>query len=392
MASQTVALVVAAGRGRRFGAPTPKQYMPLGDATVIRTCLECFLGHRAVDAVRTVIHPRDREHYDRAVRGLALLEPVPGGATRQESVHRGLESLAGMNPARVLIHDAARPFVGAAVIDDALHALDRAAGAVAAIPIRDTVKRAVDGRITETLDRTGLWRAQTPQAFRFTDILAAHRAAVGAGLTDDAAVAERAGLELALVTDDEANFKVTTAADLERAEARLRRAGGDADAYEYRAGQGFDVHRFGPGDHVMLCGVAIPHDAGLIGHSDADAGLHALTDAILGAAAAGDIGSHFPPGDERWRDADSAVFLRHAKALLEARGGGIVNLDLTLICERPKIGPHRPAMTARVASILDLEPARIGIKATTTERLGFLGRGEGLAAQAVATVRLPRRG
>jgi 2-C-methyl-D-erythritol 4-phosphate cytidylyltransferase/2-C-methyl-D-erythritol 2,4-cyclodiphosphate synthase len=272
-----------------------------------------------------------------------------------------------------------------------LDALDRAAGAVAAIPIRDTVKRAVDGRITETLDRAGLWRAQTPQAFRFTDILAAHRAAAGAGLTDDAAVAERAGLEVALVTDDEANFKVTTAADLARAEARLRRADDDRD-YEYRGGQGFDVHRFGPGDHVMLCGVAIPHDAGLVGHSDADAGLHAMTDAILGAIAAGDIGSHFPPGEARWRDADSAVFLRHAKALLEARGGGIVNLDLTLICERPKIDPHRPAMTARVASILDLEPARIGIKATTTERLGFIGRGEGLAAQAVATVRLPRRG
>ncbi len=391
MASQTVALVVAAGRGRRFGAPTPKQYLPLGDATVIRYCLECFLGHRAVDAVRTVIHPGDRELYDRAVRGLALLEPVPGGATRQESVHRGLESLARLNPARVLIHDAARPFVGPTVIDEALSALDRAAGAVAAIPIRDTVKRAVDGRIAETLDRAGLWRAQTPQAFRFTDILAAHRAAAGAGLTDDAAVAERAGLEVALVTDDEANFKVTTAADLARAEARLRRADDDRD-YEYRGGQGFDVHRFGPGDHVMLCGVAIPHEAGLVGHSDADAGLHALTDAILGAVAAGDIGSHFPAGDARWRDADSAVFLRHAKALLEARGGGIVNLDLTLICERPKIDPHRPAMTARVASILDLEPARIGIKATTTERLGFIGRGEGLAAQAVATVRLPRRG
>ncbi len=390
MASQTVALVVAAGRGRRFGAPTPKQYLPLGATTVIRHCLERFLGHRAVDAVGAVIHPDDRALYDRAVRGLALLQPVPGGETRQESVHRGLESLAPLNPARVLIHDAARPFVGPAVIDDALRALERAAGAVAAIPIRDTVKRAVDGRIAETLDRAGLWRAQTPQAFRFTDILAAHRAAAGAGLTDDAAVAERAGLEVALVTDDEANFKVTTAADLERAEARVRRA--DDDGHEYRGGQGFDVHRFGPGDHVVLCGVAIPHDAGLIGHSDADAGLHALTDAILGAVAAGDIGSHFPPGDERWRDADSAVFLRHAKALLEARGGGIVNLDVTLICERPKVGPHRPAMTARVASILDLEPARIGIKATTTERLGFIGRGEGLAAQAVATVRLPRRG
>ena len=389
MASQTVALVVAAGRGRRFGAPTPKQYLPLGRTTVIRHCLECFLGHRAVDAVGAVIHPDDHELYDRAVRGLVLLEPVPGGETRQESVHRGLESLAPLNPARVLIHDAARPFVGPKVIDDALGALDLAAGAVAAIPIRDTVKRAVDGCITETLDRAGLWRAQTPQAFRFTDILAAHRAAAGAGLTDDAAVAERAGLEVALVTDDEANFKITNAADLERAEARMRRAGDDDT--EYRSGQGFDVHRFGPGDHVMLCGVAIPHDAGLVGHSDADAGLHALTDAILGAIAAGDIGSHFPPGDARWRDADSAVFLRHAKSLLEDCGGGIVNLDLTLICERPKIGPHRPAMTARVAEILDLEPARIGIKATTTERLGFLGRGEGLAAQAVATVRLPRR-
>ncbi|MFQ5955884.1 MAG: bifunctional 2-C-methyl-D-erythritol 4-phosphate cytidylyltransferase/2-C-methyl-D-erythritol 2,4-cyclodiphosphate synthase [Kiloniellales bacterium] len=395
MTSQTVALVVAAGRGRRFGGETPKQYLPLGEATVIRHALECFTRHPAIDAVRAVIHPDDRGLYESAVAGLGLLEPVSGGETRQDSVRRGLESLESLAPARVLIHDAVRPFVDPAVIDRALEALGRAPGAIIAVPVRDTLKRVVDGRIDTTVERTDLWQAQTPQAFLYPQILAAHRAAAGAGLTDDAAVAERAGLELVLVAGDEANVKVTSAADLQRAEAQLHGPRGGADragSFEYRSGQGFDVHRFGPGDHVMLCGVKIDHNAGLIGHSDADAGLHALTDALLGAIGEADIGSHFPPGDPHWRDVDSATFLRHAKALLEAREGQIVNLDLTIICERPKIARHRPAMVMRISEILDLDVSRIAVKATTMERLGSIGRAEGLAAQAVATVRLPLAG
>jgi 2-C-methyl-D-erythritol 4-phosphate cytidylyltransferase/2-C-methyl-D-erythritol 2,4-cyclodiphosphate synthase len=386
---RTVGLVVAAGRGQRLGGEIPKQYLPLGDAAVIRHCLERLTRHPGVDDVRTVIHPDDRPLYDRAVAGLTLLDPVPGGERRQESVRLGLESLLPLAPAQVLIHDAARPFLDDAMIDGALAALQAAPGAVVAVPVADTVKRAADGHVAETVDRAGLWRAQTPQAFRFADILSAHRAAIGVDLTDDAAVAEQAGLEVRLVAGNENNFKVTTGDDLHRARALMeyRRGGG-----EYRSGQGLDVHRFGPGDHLTLCGVRIPHDAGLIGFSDADAGLHALTDAILGAIAAGDIGTHFPPGDRRWRDADSAIFLKHAGDLVATRGGRIVNLDLTLICERPRIGPYREAMTARVAEILALDPSRIAIKATTTERLGFTGRGEGLAAQAVATVRLPAPG
>jgi 2-C-methyl-D-erythritol 4-phosphate cytidylyltransferase/2-C-methyl-D-erythritol 2,4-cyclodiphosphate synthase len=386
---RTVGLVVAAGRGQRLGGEIPKQYLPLGDAAVIRHCLERLTRHPGVDDVRTVIHPDDRPLYDRAVAGLTLLDPVPGGERRQESVRLGLESLLPLAPAQVLIHDAARPFLDDAMIDGALAALQAAPGAVVAVPVADTVKRAADGHVAETVDRAGLWRAQTPQAFRFADILSAHRAAIGVDLTDDAAVAEQAGLEVRLVAGNENNFKVTTGDDLHRARALMeyRRGGG-----EYRSGQGLDVHRFGPGDHLTLCGVRIPHDAGLIGFSDADAGLHALTDAILGAIAAGDIGTHFPPGDRRWRDADSAIFLKRAGDLVAARGGRIVNLDLTLICERPRIGPYREAMTARIAEILELDPSRIAIKATTTERLGFTGRGEGLAAQAVATVRLPAPG
>ena len=255
-----------------------------------------------------------------------------------------------------------------------------------ALAVNDTIKRgdAAGTRITGTVDRTGLWRGQTPQAFRFSDILAAHMAVQGEALTDDAAVAEHAGLEVAMVEGSEDNIKITSAEDLERAERIFagRRS-------ETRTGIGFDVHRFGPGDQIMLCGVAIPHHHGLDGHSDADAGLHALTDAILGAIGAGDIGSHFPPSDARWRDAPSDIFLAHAASLVAGAGGEIANLDVTLICEQPKIAPHRDAMRKRIAEILSLPASAISVKATTTEGLGFTGRGEGIAAQAVATVRLP---
>jgi 2-C-methyl-D-erythritol 4-phosphate cytidylyltransferase/2-C-methyl-D-erythritol 2,4-cyclodiphosphate synthase len=298
-------------------------------------------------------------------------------------VRLGLEGLAPHAPGAVLIHDGARPFIGAAVIDRVLDGLGGAAGAIAALPVTDTLKRGVDGRIAGTVARVGLWRAQTPQGFRFAEILAAHRAAAGHELTDDAAVAERAGLPVALVEGAPENIKITTADDLTRAERWL------AEVTETRVGQGFDVHRFGPGDHVTLCGISLPHEAGLLGHSDADVGLHALTDAILGALGAGDIGQHFPPSEARWKDAESGVFLRHAGGLVAEAGGRIRHLDVTLICERPRIGSHRPAMVARIAELLGIDPGRVSVKATTTEGLGFTGRGEGIAAQAIATLSLP---
>jgi 2-C-methyl-D-erythritol 4-phosphate cytidylyltransferase/2-C-methyl-D-erythritol 2,4-cyclodiphosphate synthase len=381
--TQCVALVVAAGRGMRAGGGVPKQYRELGGRPVLRWSLERFVRHPRVGAVRAVIHPDDRALYDEAAHGLELLPPVAGGATRQDSVRLGLESLAEANPASVLIHDAARPFIDDATIDRTIAALAEAPGAIVAVPVADTIKRGDGGRVVGTVDRGGLWRAQTPQGFRFADILAAHRAAAGADLSDDAAVAERAGLAVALVQGSETNAKLTSDDDLRRA-ARLAEA-----ALETRVGTGFDVHVFGPGDHVWLCGVKVPHAQALVGHSDADVALHALTDAILGAIGAADIGAHFPPSDARWRGASSDKFLAHAVSLLRERGGAVVHADVTIVCERPKVGPHRAAMVARLAEILGVDAARCSVKATTTEGLGFTGRGEGIAAQAVATVRLP---
>ena len=381
--TQCVALVVAAGRGMRAGGGVPKQYRELGGKPVLRWSLERFARHPRVGAVRAVIHPDDRALYDAAAHGLALLPPVAGGATRQESVRLGLESLAEAKPGTVLIHDAARPFIDDATIDKTIAALAQTPGAIVAVPVADTIKRGDGTRIAGTVDRAGLWRAQTPQGFRFADILAAHRAAAGADLSDDAAVAERAGLAVSLVQGSETNAKLTSDDDLRRA-ALIASA-----ALETRVGTGFDVHGFGPGDHVWLCGVKVPHTQALVGHSDADVALHALTDAILGAIGAADIGAHFPPSDARWRGASSDKFLAHAVSLLAARGGAVVHADITIVCERPKVGPHRAAMVARLAEVLGVDPSRCSVKATTTEGLGFTGRGEGIAAQAVATVRLP---
>ncbi|NYZ12038.1 bifunctional 2-C-methyl-D-erythritol 4-phosphate cytidylyltransferase/2-C-methyl-D-erythritol 2,4-cyclodiphosphate synthase [Azospirillum sp. RWY-5-1] len=384
-----VALIVAAGTGQRFGAERPKQYLPLAGRPVLRRTVEAFLTHPRIDAVQVVIGPGFRDLYDEAVAGLGLPGPVMGGATRQDSVRNGLEALAAAGaPGLVLIHDAARPLVDAETISAVIDALATHEGALAAVPVADTLKRADGAVVGDTVDRTGLWRALTPQGFRFPAILAAHRAAAGLALTDDAAVAERAGMGVALVRSKEENFKVTTPDDLERAE-RLLAARRFAGLDDVRTGTGFDVHRFAEGDHVWLCGVAVPHTQRLDGHSDADVALHALTDAILGALADGDIGSHFPPSDPQWKGADSALFLRHAVELVGQRGGRIAHVDVTVICERPKVGPHRPAMVARLAELLGIEPDRVSVKATTTERLGFTGRGEGIAAQAVATVRLP---
>jgi 2-C-methyl-D-erythritol 4-phosphate cytidylyltransferase / 2-C-methyl-D-erythritol 2,4-cyclodiphosphate synthase len=382
--SSCIALVVAAGRGTRLGAPLPKQYLPLGGVPVLRHGLRTLLAHPAIASVRVIIHPDDRAHYDAAAGGLDLMAPVDGGAQCQDSVRNGLESLAGEAPDLVLIHDGARPFLDHGVIDRVLAGLESHQGAIAALPVQDTVKRGNGVRIVATIDRSALWRAQTPQGFHYRPILDAHRAAAGAELSDDAAVAERAGIAVALVEGSEDNFKVTTMDDLARAERHLAARNGDI-----RTGQGFDVHVFGPGDHVWLCGVAVPHAQGLVGHSDADVGLHALTDAMLGAIGAGDIGMHFPPSEPQWRGAPSHRFLRHAAGLVAAAGGSIAHVDVTIICERPQVGPHRAAMTARIAEILALAPTRVNVKATTTEGLGFTGRGEGIAAQAVATIRLP---
>jgi 2-C-methyl-D-erythritol 4-phosphate cytidylyltransferase / 2-C-methyl-D-erythritol 2,4-cyclodiphosphate synthase len=382
--SSCIALVVAAGRGTRLGAPLPKQYLPLGGVPVLRHGLRTLLAHPAIASVRVIIHPDDRAHYDAAAGGLDLMAPVDGGAQRQDSVRNGLESLAGEAPDLVLIHDGARPFLDHGVVDRVLAGLESHQGAIAALPVQDTVKRGNGVRIVATIDRSALWRAQTPQGFHYRPILDAHRAAAGAELSDDAAVAERAGIAVALVEGSEDNFKVTTMDDLARAERLLAARNGDI-----RTGQGFDVHVFGPGDHVWLCGVAVPHAQGLVGHSDADVGLHALTDAMLGAIGAGDIGMHFPPSEPQWRGAPSHRFLRHAAGLVAAAGGSIAHVDVTIICERPKVGPHRAAMAARIAEILALAPTRVNVKATTTEGLGFTGRGEGIAAQAVATIRLP---
>ncbi|HEV3177459.1 MAG TPA: bifunctional 2-C-methyl-D-erythritol 4-phosphate cytidylyltransferase/2-C-methyl-D-erythritol 2,4-cyclodiphosphate synthase [Stellaceae bacterium] len=379
-----VALVVAAGRGTRLGVPLPKQYLPLAGEPLLRHTLRALASHQRISGVLAVIHPDDRAHYDEAAWGLELLPPVPGGAQRQDSVRLGLESLVGTNPDVVAIHDGARPFVDAALIDRVLDAVGRAPGAIPALPVADTIKRGRDGWIVATVARSQLWRAQTPQAFRFREILAAHRAALGLELSDDAAVAERSGLAISLVMGSETNLKVTTPDDLARAESVLLARFGDV-----RTGQGFDVHPLGSGDHVWLCGIKVPHDRALIGHSDADVGLHAITDAILGALGAGDIGQHFPPSEPRWQGAASDQFLRHAAALVTKRGGRIAHVDVTLICERPKVSPHRQAMIARIAEILGLAPDRISVKATTTEKLGFTGREEGIAAQAIATLRLP---
>ena len=372
-------MVVGAGEGQRFGGELPKQYHLLAGVAVMRRSLKAFMDHPDVSVVQAVIHPNHHELYDAAVQGLALPVPVDGGATRQGSVLNGLESLNADEPSTVLIHDAARPLVDPGVISRVLAALQTSPGAIPALAVADTLKRS-DGQFVETtVDRQGLWRAQTPQGFHYQNILAAHRQAGGDELTDDAAVAERAGLAVAIVEGSEDNVKVTRTGDMVRAE-RILGAG------ETRTGLGFDVHRFGPGDHVMLCGVKVPHEFGLEGHSDADVGLHAVTDALLGAIGEGDIGTHFPPSDPQWKGTGSDIFLRHAGDVIAGMGGRISNIDVTLICEQPKIGPHRAAMIKRMAEILSITEHRISIKATTTERLGFTGRGEGIAAQAAATV------
>jgi 2-C-methyl-D-erythritol 4-phosphate cytidylyltransferase/2-C-methyl-D-erythritol 2,4-cyclodiphosphate synthase len=383
---------VAAGRGTRAGADVPKQYVLLAGEPLLAHTLRAFVTHPAIDAIQVVIGPGDEALYQTAAArfGDRLAPPITGGPTRQQSVLNGLVALQERQPARVVVHDAARPFLDAAVIDRVLAALEVSPAAIAAEPLADTLKRASPRMtVAETIDRRGVWRAQTPQGFVFEAILGAHERAAAAGLTeftDDAALAEWAGLDVALVEGSPRNVKLTTAEDLVLAERVLAPC---PAPLEPRTGSGFDVHRFAPGDGVWLCGVFVPHEAKLEGHSDADVGLHAVTDAILGALGEGDIGAHFPPSDPRWRGADSRIFVEDAAKRVRARGGRIVNVDVTLLCEAPRIGPHREAMRAAIADVLAISVARVGVKATTTEGLGFTGRREGIAALASAMLLLP---
>jgi 2-C-methyl-D-erythritol 4-phosphate cytidylyltransferase/2-C-methyl-D-erythritol 2,4-cyclodiphosphate synthase len=385
---RTAAILVAAGRGLRAGAGEPKQYRSIGGQSVMFRAMEPFCRHPQVAAVQPVLNPDDIAMFNEAVRDLKHELPTNGGATRQASVHAGLEALAGQKPDVVLIHDAARPFVSAALISRAIKAASATGAAVPAIQVADTIKL-VDGagNVEATPERARLRIAQTPQAFRFDVILDAHRRAAREGrndFTDDAALAEWAGLTVATFEGDPANMKLTTPEDFVREEARLASQLGDI-----RTGTGYDVHAFGDGDHLMICGIRVPHGRGFLAHSDGDVGLHALVDAILGALADGDIGSHFPPSDTKWKGAASDKFLRYAVDRVAARGGRIANLEVTLICERPKIGPLRDTMRARIAEVAGLSISRVAVKATTSERLGFTGREEGIAATASATIRLP---
>ena len=369
-------LIVAAGRGSRAGGDLPKQWQSLGGKPVARWTLERFAG---IGPLVMVINAHDRALAEAACAGLSV-QLVDGGVERADSVRAGLEALLAEAPDTVLIHDVARPCTPPEVITRVRAALETAAGAAPALPVSDALWTGAGERVTGTQDRSGLYRAQTPQGFLFPDILAAHRAHPG-GAADDVEVARAAGLDVTIIPGDEANLKITHPEDFARAERLLKEP-----TMDIRVGNGFDVHAFEEGDHVVLCGVRVPHDRKLKGHSDADVGMHAVTDALYGAMAEGDIGQHFPPSEPQWKGAASEIFLVHAADLARQKGYGISNVDVTLICERPKVGPHAPAMRAEMARLLGIEEDRVSVKATTSERLGFTGREEGIAALATATL------
>ncbi|WP_041527191.1 bifunctional 2-C-methyl-D-erythritol 4-phosphate cytidylyltransferase/2-C-methyl-D-erythritol 2,4-cyclodiphosphate synthase [Paracoccus aminophilus] len=371
-------LITAAGRGTRAGSGLPKQWRALAGESVLSRTIKAFHGF---SRIILTLHPEDMARGLREFGGAVTL--IAGGGTRSESVRAGLESLAGSGVTHVLIHDGARPLVSPEVIAGVVTALQEGARAAApALAVTDALWRAEDGKVTGTADREGLYRAQTPQGFALDAILAAHRAAPE-GAADDVELARRAGLVVTVTEGSETNLKLTWPQDFARAEKILEQ---DMSITDIRLGNGFDVHAFGPGTHLWLCGVQIAHDKGLVGHSDADVGMHALTDAIYGALAEGDIGRHFPPSDAKWKGADSSIFLKHAVDLAAEKGFRLANADVTLICEFPKIGPHASAMQQRLAEIMGLEPDRISVKATTSERLGFTGRSEGIASIATATL------
>ena len=373
----SAAIIVAAGRGTRAGGDLPKQWQMIGDQRAIDWTIDAFRRTPEINHIVLVLHPDD---LDRFAPEAAVIV-VTGGDTRAQSVRNGLEALVDLNPSHVLIHDAARICTTPAYISYVLQEIQNSGvqAAAPALAVTDALWHGAEGRVSGTQDRTGLYRAQTPQAFVFPDILAANRTYDGPA-ADDVEVARAAGMAVHILDGDENNLKITTPDDFDRARKIL------GVHMDIRTGSGYDVHRFGAGDHVMLCGVAVPHDRGLQGHSDADVGMHALTDAIYGAMAEGDIGRHFPPSDPQWKGAQSHIFLRHAVAMAQEKGFAISNLDVTLICEFPKIGPHATAMQAVLSEITELDHDRISVKATTSERLGFTGRGEGIAAQATATL------
>lgn len=382
---RTVALVVAAGQGSRAGGDRPKQFRLIAGKAVLAHAVGALAAHHAVDAIYVVVGEGQEAEASALVAHGKIAAFVTGAASRQGSVHAGLQAIQSSGGAdKILIHDAARPFLPAIVIDRLLAALHGSAGAIPVLPMADSLIRDIDGLAGETVDRAGLYRVQTPQAFEFDAIFAAHRQwNEPHEATDDAQILRQAGHKVALVAGDEGLEKLTYPQDFDRAEARL------APQMRTSVGMGYDVHRLVPDEPLWLGGIRIAHDHGLAGHSDADVALHAIVDALLGGLAEGDIGNHFPPSDPQWRGAESARFLRYAGDRVAARGGRIDHLDLTIICEAPKIGPHRDAMRARIAEILAIAPERVSVKATTTEGLGFAGRREGIAAQAVATLSLP---
>ncbi|TMJ02603.1 MAG: bifunctional 2-C-methyl-D-erythritol 4-phosphate cytidylyltransferase/2-C-methyl-D-erythritol 2,4-cyclodiphosphate synthase [Alphaproteobacteria bacterium] len=389
MAIRVAAVVVAAGRGTRAGLDYPKQYKVMGGSPMVRESLRVFSTHPEVDLVLPVIHPDDGVRFAAAAEGLAAAEPVPGAATRQGSVRAGLEALSTKAPAIVLVHDAARPFTSAALVSRAIAAAAKSGAAVPGLPVTDTVKLVDgDGGVAATLNRAALRTVQTPQAFAYPALLDAHRRAAAQGredFPDDAALAEWAGLKVAVFEGEPGNIKMTTPDDFARAERDVH-----AGLTDIRTGIGYDIHAFDTGgDHVWLGGIKIAHARKLAGHSDADVALHALTDAILGALADGDIGVHFPPSDAQWRGASSDTFLKFAVERVRARGGQVSHLDVAIVCEAPKVNPHRDTMRARIAAIAGLSIDRVGVKATTNEKLGAIGNGEGIAAYATATIRLP---
>lgn len=378
------AILVAAGRGTRAGGDVPKQYQPLCGRPVLAHTLDRFAAHPGIVRIVVVYHPDDKMLLDSALGGAPdKVQLVPGGASRDASVRAGLAALPDAPDARVLIHDAARPLVSHTVIDAVIAALKTTPGAAPALPVTDALWSGDEGRVTGLRSRAGLFRAQTPQGFHLSAIRAAHTSH-GAGTADDVAAALAAGLDVTITDGDDTNIKLTHPGDFARAERILK-----GRPVDIRTGNGYDVHRFGDGSAVYLCGVEIPHDRGLVGHSDADVGMHALTDAIYGALALGDIGQHFPPSDPQWKGAASHIFLEHAVAQARDRGFTLTHADVTLICERPKIGPHAAEMRAALARILDIDIDRVSVKATTSERLGFTGREEGIAAQATATLVKP---